>query len=337
MTPPWHIVAMGSAPGEAAHLSALCVAARKRGQSLVAWAQNENAARQLGATGAAVRRFRAGPEIASTLRQEGFSALVACSSYTAHAFFRDARGLEGPVVCIDSSCMPWSRSREHDLTRVDRFLVAMPDEVFLRGLERNVGAYSIPPSVLERIRPVGWFAEPSDEPPEDLVLCYFSRGAVPWGFWWGQTIGAAIELAAARCPGRRWVWVGNPGIPLPALVELRRGWVEEPEMEALHRRAALLLCHEGQVTIGRAAVAGARVLCVSSGFVFRHDVGLVYAGREAQGFSRAGVVETIHGPAPAAAIARRIVGLLEAGRATPHPGGGALRAVLEVEALIGGR
>lgn len=95
-TLPWHIVAVGQAPGEAALGAELAHKAVARGHKVVAWGHGPNAASALGPSGAEFRSVADPAALPARLSQELGGALVFCTSdREIHAFARS--GILEPV------------------------------------------------------------------------------------------------------------------------------------------------------------------------------------------------------------------------------------------------
>lgn len=336
MTGAWHVCAGGLVRTGTTYLASLGLAALERGHPVLAWAQSESDEEEFRSASLPVRRYTSAGEVGRFARTEGAAALIAGSSLNAGPLLRELHGAGAPISCLESSWMPWGARQAADLDVVDRFLVTLPASVFERGLERNAGRCAMPRRVQERARAVGWFSEPVQEPPGDLVVLDFSGEGRPEGSWWSTALAEAVRRVAGARHRTRWVWVGDPGASLPPFVEVSRAGVEEPVRSRLHHAAALLVCGEDPVVVGRGAVSGARVMCLSDGLVYRHVGHDVYAGRMAFTLARVGVVEAVHGPVPTEALQRRVLALLDAGRADPSWGDGPSRAVDEIERLVVG-
>lgn len=333
MSPPWAVVSHGSeAAGEVALAAAFIGAAVARGHRVRAWTWADRHAAHLAQAGAEVEPLGSPAAI-----EAARPAVVACAtSMTCGLLLPYLGALGPPLVTLESSWMPWATRSPELLSPVRRFLLSMPPRVYAAGLGENRGRFAVPAEIRDRVRPLGWFAptmrRPEGTPP--TVLAYFGRGYDPATFPCRVSLGTALEQVARRRPDVRWRYLGQPGLPLPECVEQHASWMDESTFARWHAEADVVICHHGQVTIGRAAAAGSRVLAIAPGTVFRPGADADWSDFEVHAFARAGTVEAVHGPAPAAALARRIEALLDAGRAAPDGGGGAAAAVREVEGLL---
>lgn len=333
MSRPWAVITLGTAAGEAALAAAFVTAAVSRGHRVLGWAGSERYASQLAQAGAAVELLRSPSALTDSLADV---EVVACAtSLTCFSLLGDIGAASIPLVTLESSWMPWTTRASDRLARIDRFLVSMPPAVFAAGLGENRGRFEVPSDILRRVRPVGWFAPslPRGDGPS-TVLVYFGRGYDPSAFICRDVLGPAIATVAARRPDVRWRYIGPAGLAVPAFVEQHSDWVAEATLAKWHAEADLVVCHHGQVTIGRAAATGARVLTLTDGTIFRPNAAADWADFEVHAFARSGTVEAVFGAAPVAAIARRMEDLLESGRAEPWGGNGADVAVEEVTTLL---
>ena len=328
---PWTVISAGSAAGEAGLAAAFIRAAIERGRHVWSLAHGANYDEHL---------VKAGGQPVSAddlLDAVNRSELVVCStSLTCRHLIRQLARTGVRLATLESSWFPWAAGAPERLASIRRSFVAMPGAVFRAGLGNNHGRFALAPDTLDRVVPVGWFAHPGPRlagPP--TVLVYFGRGYEPETFICRETLGAAIAQVALARPDVRWRYLGPAGLPLPGCVDIHTNWLDETEFERLHDEADLVICHHGQLTIGRAAAAGARVLTLTEGAIFRPRLGRTWADYEVSAFARAGRVEAVYGPAPVDALVRRIISLLEAGRAVPDGGGGAEAAVLAAEDMIG--
>lgn len=329
------VFAFGIAAGEAALGSAFTAAAVARGHTVRGWAGQErdvNALREAGADASQVHDARFTARVAG-----GSDAIVCATSLTCVTLLPLLPGGVQPVVSLDSSWFPWISANPGWYSRFNRFFVAMPESAFVAGLAQNAGPYAAPRDVLARVSPVGWFAPATSNQPvgerRPNVFVYFGRDCTVEQVPCRNTLADAIEAAARSRPDIQWRFFGPP-LKLPDFVERPSGWIPEEEFARWHADADLVICHHGQLTIGRAAAAGVPVLAIAEGAIFRPAFGLDFADFEIHAFARAGVVEGVHGEIPASALARRILGLLATGRSAPSGGGGAFRAVQGLEDMV---
>jgi hypothetical protein len=247
----------------------------------------------------------------------------------------------GVVVSLEASWFPWFPGGLPAICRLDRALLFQPSTSWEAGLAENGGPFAVPATLRARVVPVG-LAMGSAIAPElhHGVLLYMAHDlpsgqAAPWHPYLGN-IGRAIELAAQRLPGVEWSLVGGNGVEMPGFVRRWRNWIPMDEFQDMVASSQLVVSHFAWATFSRALTAGARVLALNDGNVWHHEgENDTWQDREIQALALAGLIDVVYGdPAPAEAIARRIVALVEAGPREPEPGNGAARAVEVVTGLI---
>lgn len=328
------VLSMGMAAGECALARGFVAAATRRGHEVRAFTVGQTFAAALRRAGATVVDNARPVDVMDAFSQRRL--LVCATSLTCVQAGLAVADLPGSLISLESSWLPWIQEDPGRYTRFDHHLVAMPADVFDAGLGPNAGRWHLSPARLAKTTPVGWFAPspgaPRSEPNlgEPNVLIYLGRACKPSHFPCRETLGPAIARLAARRPDLRWRFVG-PELGLPNCVERIEDWVPEEVLSRWHVEASLVVCHHGQVTIGRAAAAGVPVLAIADGRLFRAGALEAWGDQEVHAFARAGVVEGVHGACPADTLARRMEALLDRGPRVQQGGGGADRAVTELE------
>lgn len=326
------VLALGTAAGESALARAFIEAAVHRGHAIRAFTVGEQFAAELKTVGAEILPGARPFDVARAYSES--RVLVCITSLTCARVLPALNDIEGVVVALDSTWLPWFSGDTGRYLRFDRRLVAMPPSVFHAGLGPNQGRMALDAAVLDRTTPVGWlhaFAPRLDHTPS--VFIYLGGNCNPDVFVCRASLGPAIAAVAKLRPDIRWRYLGPP-LALPRCVEVYRHWVDEPTLARWHSDADLVICHHGQVTIGRAAAAGVPVLSIIDGVIFRPGAADPHSDLEVHAFARAGIVEPVYGAVSPAALALRIEALLQEGRRPPGGGGGADMAVREIEQML---
>ena len=338
MDRPWYFVARGRAPGEAALVAPLIREAVDRGHRVVGWAYDADQRRMLASAGAKAGPLPSDDALMVLIQHEEPVVVVLCSSLTCGSLLPRLWEYRGLVVSIEHSWQPWLPRMASPMRRIDRMLLAMPGDVWAAGDRRTGGPFTLSEVQLERTLPAGWFGLPRiPEHPlagHGFVFLYFGNGTDPRDLAWAGVIGSAVEIVAQRHPSLQWLYRGQFQLDLPDFVERRAAWVDDETMAGWIGCADLLVCHHGMGTISKAATTGTPTLALCSDLVYQGATEF-WAELEIHALQRAGIVTGCSCPAPAAAVARRMLALLERGRTSPVSSDGPVVAVSEIERIVG--
>lgn len=335
MNTDWHVLVLGNAAGEHALAARFIDAAVRRGHRVVAWAiQGGGPHVLLARTGAELRPVPWPGELRRVLDLERPPLVIAATSLTCLGWLDSLAGFGGRLCTLDSSWLFWTSAVEAAYRGVDRFLVALPAPVLAAGFPPQGTPRSPSASVHARMYAAGWFEPPPQDVPKEQVFLYFGRDWTSENFPQAARVARAIPPLAERFPSLRWRYVGPKQLDWPECVAEANTWLDDAAFDAAVYGSKVVICHHGQVIIGKAAAAGASILAFAPGASFRGETP-DHADREVHAFELAGVANALHGLPPVERIAARLTSLLEAPQAPSGVGcGGADRAVEEAERMV---